>query len=371
MRQVIVTDVRYRTAMAVIRPLAKAGYEVCGVQTKQESPAPPPAFSCKYLARRELLDGSVHDDTYPERLLALCREYDRPVLLPIGADTLAMLAANADRFRAVCELLIPTTAALDTANDKRAVAQLARQLGIPVPEEYCGTPDRFPVIIKPRCGEKLGLHAEQRYVVADNAEHFADAYRKMSALDPHPVVQELLRGDGEGVCLVMDEAHQPVSIFCHRRVREYPISGGPSACCISTDNETLAAYAVRLLQAFDFTGIAMVEFKDGRLLEINPRIWGSFPLTEKSGSAFIVDYVRAAVGEQFPSPDRVYRRGRRMRFVLNDTLSLLSHLRHGHLKTAAVGALDIFRAKEALFSFSDQKPFWRYLFQALRRKGSL
>ena len=56
MRQVIVTDVRYRTAMAVIRPLAKAGYEVCGVQTKQESPAPPPAFFCKYLARRELLE---------------------------------------------------------------------------------------------------------------------------------------------------------------------------------------------------------------------------------------------------------------------------------------------------------------------------
>ena len=42
--------------------------------------------------------------------------------------------------------------------------------------------------------------------------------------------------------------------------------------------------AVSLLQAIEFTGIAMVEFKGAYLLECNPRIWGSFPLTDACGS---------------------------------------------------------------------------------------
>src|SRR5207302_298489 len=49
-------------------------------------------------------------------------------------------------------------------------------------------------------------------------------------------------------------------------------------------------YAVKLLEALDWTGLAMVEFKVGadgvRLMEINGRIWGSLPLAVRSGVDF-------------------------------------------------------------------------------------
>lgn len=372
---VIVTDVRYRTALAVIRPLRKAGFTVVAVQTAIDSPKRPAAFSSRYVSRCVILDGSVKDEDYASRLLALCREYssDRPVLFPIGADTLAMLSKHAVEFEKVCDFLVSPPEILDAANDKRIVAGTARAIGVPVPEEFDCTdgklPPRYPVFLKPRCGEKLGLHAEQRYASAENEAEFVEAYHRMSAYDPSPVVQECVTGSGCGICLVMDRQHRPVCVMGHRRIREYPITGGPSACCVSFYDETLEDRAVRLLQALNFTGIAMVEFKGNRVLEINPRIWGSFPLTEVCGSRFAADYVRAAMGEDFSEPDRSFRRGKRMRFLLNDTLAWLSCLKARRWKDVGSGVLDMFCAKEALFRFTDQKPFWRYLYLTLRGKG--
>ena len=375
MRPVIVTDVRYRTALAVIRPLARAGYPVWAVQTKAECPAKPAAFYSKYGDERVLLEGSVRDEAYAGRLLALCRKAaeagERPVLFPIGADTLATLSHHKEEFRKVCDFLVAPPEILDAANDKKTVAKTAEGAGVPVPKEYDpaeGLPP-LPVIIKPRCGEKLGLHAEARYKKAFTPEEYQKALETMRAYDPEPVVQELVSGDGAGVCLVMDENSRPVTVICHKRIREYPISGGPSACCISFYEENMVKNAVRLLQALHFTGIAMVEFKGDRVLEINPRIWGSFPLTDACGSHFAENYVRAASGEIFDAPDDSYRRGVRMRFLLNDTLSVLSYLRHRKFRKVLAGAADVFRAREALFRFRDQRPFWRYLHLTLRGKG--
>ena len=375
MRPVIVTDVRYRTAPAVIRPLAGAGCPVWMVQTKAESPAEPAAFKSKYGKERVLLEGSVRDQAYADRLLELCRQVgetnERPVLFPIGADTLAMLSENREKFRQVCDFLVAEPEILNAANDKRTVAETAEKAGVPVPKEYDpreGIPP-LPVIIKPRCGEKLGLHAEARYQKAFTEEEYRKALAAMRAYDPEPVVQELISGDGAGVCLVMDEDSRPVTVICHRRIREYPISGGPSACCISFYDEKMVKNAVKLLQALHFTGIAMVEFKGDRVLEINPRIWGSFPLTDACGSRFAENYVRAATGETFPRIDDTYKRGVRMRFLLNDTLSVFSYLRHGKFRKAMAGVADVFRAKEALFRFRDQRPFWRYIHLTIGGKG--
>ena len=375
MRPVIVTDVRYRTATAVIRPLSKAGYAVWAVQTRAESPKPPATFSSRYVNQKIHLDGSVKEADYAARLLEVCqtaaKDGERPVLFPIGADTLAMLSAHAEQFRAVCDFLVAPPEILARANDKRTVAAVAREIGVPVPQEFDpdGELPPLPVVIKPRCGEKLGLHAEQRYRKAFSAEEYTAAMEKMRAYDPQPIVQTLIAGDGMGVCVVMDESHRPVSAICHRRLREYPISGGPSTCCISVFDRAKLDYAVKLLQALEFVGIAMVEFKGNFVLEINPRIWGSYPLTDACGSRFAENYVRAAAGEVFESPDTDYQRGRRMRFVLNDTLAMLSYLRHGEFKKFFAGIIDIFRAKEAIFRFSDQKPFWKYLSDAIRKGG--
>lgn len=377
---VLVTDTRYRASLAAVQSLGRAGYPVAALHTQGDGGAPA-AFASKYVKKRVALPCSAKDADYPGLLAQVCDSLGEecgaaPVVFPVGAATLAQLAEHREALEGHARFLVSPPAVLEAANDKRRVGELARSLGVPAPKEYpCpggALPEAFPVVVKPRCGEKFGLHAEERYRKAYNPAGFRAAWEAMARYDPQPVVQELLTGEAVGVSLVMDEKSRPVSALCHRRVREYPTQGGPSSCCESVWDGDLVEHAVKLLRGLGFVGLAMVEFKGGKLLEINPRVWGSFPLTYKCGAPLAQDYVRASLGEELPliqGPG--YRTGVRMQFVLNDGLACLGYLRQGQPGRGLRGLVDLLnpRVKDGVFSCDDPKPFFRYLKNALGKGG--
>lgn len=377
---VLVTDTRYRASLAAVQSLGRAGYPVAALHTQGDRGAPA-AFASKYVKKRVALPCSAKDADYPGLLAQVCdslgEEYGAaPVVFPVGAATLAQLAEHREELGAHARFLVSPPAVLEAANDKRRVGELARSLGVPAPQEYpCpggALPEAFPVVVKPRCGEKFGLHAEERYRKAYDPAGFRAAWEAMARYDPQPVVQELLAGEAVGVSLVMDGKSRPVSVLCHRRVREYPTQGGPSSCCESVWDGALVEHAVKLLQGLGFVGLAMVEFKGGKLLEINPRVWGSFPLTYKCGAPLARDYVRASLGEELPLVQGPgYKTGVRMQFVLNDGLACLGYLRQGQPGRGLRGLVDLLnpRVKDGMFSFDDPKPFFRYLKNALGKGG--
>lgn len=121
---------------------------------------------------------------------------------------------------------------LDALNDKETVHARAQSLGIPVPRQYDGVPpERYPVVIKPHCGEKFGLKAADRYAVADTPEAYAQILARMQRYDPAPIVQDRITGPGIGVSLLLGRDGRLICALCHRRIREYPVTGGPSTCC--------------------------------------------------------------------------------------------------------------------------------------------
>ena len=190
----------------------------------------------------------------------------------------------------------------------------------------------------------------------------------MRRYDPSPIVQQKISGDGAGASLLLDSNGRLISALCHRRIREYPITGGPSTCCVSFYDETKIAQAYELLRSFGFTGMAMVEFKGDSILEVNPRVWGSFPMTECAGSDFAASYAAAASGETVEYRPGNYNTGVKMRFVLNDTAAVLSYLGHGKFGRGFGGIGDAFGAKEALKSADDPAPFRVYLKNTFQRK---
>lgn len=361
MKTAIITDCKYRMSIPAIRALGRAGYRIIGVQAEAESDGMIPAFSSKYMAEGRLIEGSIKDEAYKDRLLALIKEYDRPILLCIGAVTLNIVSTHQEEFKKVCSFLIAEPKILDALNDKEAIHARAKALSLPVPRQYEGLPERYPVVLKPHCGEKLGLSAAERYTFAYNEEEFLQKLEKIKAYDPAPLIQEKLEGAGKGACLLIDGEGRLIRAVCHQRIREYPIEGGPSTCCISIYDEKLIDQAFTLLSSFCFKGMAMVEFKGEAILEVNPRIWGSFPLTECCGSGFIEAYAAASGGERVEYRPGNYQKGVRMRFLLNDTASILKHLAKGHLKIALEGLLDTFRAREALQDKKDPAPYRKYM----------
>ena len=365
MQTVVVTDGKYRASVAAVRTLGRAGLQVVVTQTRGDARGEPPVFASRFTAESHWIDGSASDTEYADRLLAFLARYEHPILFCVGAATLNAVSRRRAEFARVCDFLIAGPEVLDRLNDKSEVWTRCRSLGIPVPAQYAGEPDRYPVVIKPRCGEKLGLTAADRYAVAGTPAEYTACMEKMRRYDPTPLVQEKLVGDGEGVSLLLDRDSRLISAICHRRVREFPISGGPSTCCESFYDEEMIETAYRLLKDFGFVGMAMVEFKAGRVLEVNPRVWGSFPLTACADSPFALSYVRAAAGETVEYSPCDYRVGVRMRFLLNDILAVFAYLRHGKFRAFGEGIADVFRAKEALSDKEDPAPIRRYLRQNL------
>lgn len=364
----VITDGKYRASIAAARMLGRSGLQVVAVQTREDQRLEPPVFSSRYVREGRWLEGSAAGPDYPDRLYGLLKDYDRPVLFCAGAATLNAVSRQRERFSKVCNFLIAPPETLDALNDKQVVHRRCEELGIPVPREYHGAPDRFPVIIKPRCGEKFGLKARDRYAVANTPAEYEAHRLLMSRYDPDPIVQEKVEGPGAGASLLLDRDSRLIAAICHRRIREYPASGGPSTCCESFYDEAMIAQAHRLLSSFSFVGMAMVEFKGPRVLEVNPRVWGSFPMTERADSPFAVRYARAAAGERLDYQPQDYQTGVRMRFTLNDGAAMLDYLRHGRPGPFFQGMADWFRAREALSAKDDPAPFRRYLRNTLLRR---
>lgn len=368
MKTVVIADAKYRSSIAAARTLGRAGYQVVAVQAREDTPLEPPVFASRFVSQGRWVAGSAGDPAYADGLLALLREYGRPVLFCAGAATLNVLSRERARFGEVCDFLAPPPEVLEQLNDKETVHRRCTELGIPVPRQYAGEPESYPVVVKPRCGEKFGLKARDRYIVANTREEYEAAVSAMARFDPSPIVQQKVDGAASGVSLLLDGESRLVCAVCHRRIRELPAAGGPSTCCESFYDGGMIDEASALLRSFRFVGMAMVEFKGRCVLEVNPRVWGSFPMTECAKSPFACRYAEAAAGAAPEYAPRDYETGVRMRFVLNDTAAMLDYLRHGRPGMFFQGVADVFRAKEALSCRDDPAPMRRYLRNSLLRR---
>ena len=357
MKNIIITDAMYRSSLAAVQALKGKEYNIIVCQTDDYKKTPL-SFKSRYVSEAVFL----HEKNYAKELLQLAQKYDNPVILPIGAKTVELLSNNCEIFEKCASFLVPAPKALSDANDKKGVARIACELGIPTPTEYGETiPDKYPVIVKPYCGEKFGLHAEERYIKACNREEYLCAIEKMKRYDDSPIVQECINGEAVGICVMIDKNHEYAGYICHKRIREYPISGGPSTCCKTIYDSMLVNQSVELLKKLNFCGIAMVEYKGGKLLEINPRVWGSFPLTLKSKSNFTENWVNCSLG--IPCRDNFYKTDVKMKFTVNDTLAALKHLTTGNAGQFFSACADILNpfVKDGVFSLSDPLPFVTYI----------
>lgn len=380
----VVTDAHYRMSVALIRDLGEAGVRV--IACEKENFQKPVGFCSRYASRCV----SLPEEGYLDALYCLCRDEleqtgEKPALLPVGAQTLAMLSREQARFLSVCGLCIPTPEQLALFNDKSAVSSMAAKLGVAVPQSFekeAGEKlDAFfarvalPCVVKPICGEAFGLHAEARYRIAHTKDELESAYAHFSAITHEaPVVQEFLPGGGLG-CSVLCRAGEIVCAIAHRRVREYPVTGGPSSCCAVIDPAPLLPLVSPLVRETDYTGLAMFEFKEDlagkpRLLEINPRVWGTYPLTRASGSNFACCWFALSLGNAVPeyrAPSPV-----KMAFYPSDFAAMLGCLKRGEAEKFFAGLRDVFspNVKNGLSERGDPGPsraYYRQLF-AKRRK---
>lgn len=252
--------------------------------------------------------------------------------LIIPSTEASLLAMKGDDLDPVlrAKAVIPSEASLDVALDKQRTLQLADQLGVRRPRGKTIAPGTawpactaWPTVIKP-IHSKVALHDE---TLSLSVRICADAMQRDEALADllplSPVLeQEYFRGRGFGV-EVLFEHGEPRWWFAHERIHELPITGGASSYRRSIDvPENLRKATLDLLAHLRWHGVAMVEFKmsadgDYRLMEINPRLWGSLPLAIASGVNFPLALLYVATGKPV-GPQPRYRRQQYARDIVKD-----------------------------------------------------
>lgn len=187
------------------------------------------------------------------------------------------------------------------------------------------------------------------------------------------MVQEYLPGSGCG-CSVIAKEGKVIAWIGHRRLREYPVSGGPSSCCVAIDDRCLLEWSQKLVAATNHSGPAMFEFKEDaegnpRLLECNPRIWGSFPLTDAARSTLSAAWYAAACGKELP--ENRFKAGKKMLFFPSDAMAALGYLKQKKAGKFFAAVADFLNptVKDGLFRWSDPAPAFTYYAGLLRRGG--
>jgi len=298
MRQVLVLGTDSRVVLAVARSLGRQGL---GVHLGWWRPDEPIALYSRYVRQRhEIPPYSPHNDAWKRALLRLLESHAFDLVIACNDSTVVPLQihrADFERFGCV-HLLPPET--FEVAFDKFKTYDLAKSLGIPVPEgaavySAADAESWFgrlqpPMVLKPRATITAESTGGSNVV---RKAHDLDELRQLIARKPfcHGVlVQENFVGTGAGVELLAYQG-EVLFAFQHARIHETMEVGSSYRKSVPLDPDLLEA-ARRLMKALGYTGVAMAEFivnpDTGRwvFLEINGRFWGSLPLAVAAGADF-------------------------------------------------------------------------------------
>ena len=307
---VLVTQGGLKHSLAIIRHLAKRGYEVHAL-------VPENRYSLAGLSRHTTRTYHIEDrseERFISELLALLQRGNFDVLIPVGYPVTEFVARHAEDIGRFVGLMSPGRIACETAGDKLQMSQLGVSLDISTPRTHqiktladlkcLGEELGFPLVIKGRHESGKGI-VSYAANASDLSTNYEDLCRRFDLKSPedYPILQEYIPGWGCGFFALYQNG-VPKRIFMHRRVREYPVSGGASCCAESFFHEELMALGRRILDKLVWHGVAMVECRfDTRtnrftLIEVNAKFWGSLELALEAGADFVGDYVRAALGEE-------------------------------------------------------------------------
>lgn len=365
-KSALVTDGIWRKSIAVVRALANSGIKVAAGERTWMAPA--------------LLSRSVsHRYIYPSiekdaegflnwlKLTIKSNEYD--VLITPEEETSLLVARHLPELSPHIRIPLAQYEKLIFARNKFNLLTHAQKQGIFCPNTLmsgssenatlCARDLSFPLVLKPNIG--TGAKGIQYVPTKDT---FDVQYNDMNKRYKAFLMQEYIPGnDYYGVSVIFNERNQMRCAFVHKKLRQYPITGGASTYAISVKYPKLVEIAEALLVSIGWYGSANIEFKiDQRdnapkLMEVNPRLWGSLQLSIASGLNIPYLLYQLAVKGDI-QPHFEYQAGVKFRwFMHGDFMNFITNL-----TAKRKFNLDVFNLFEknnchATWSSSDPLPF--------------
>ncbi|NKE36553.1 ATP-grasp domain-containing protein [Natronococcus sp. JC468] len=330
-KKALVLDGRTLSSLAVVRSLGQKEYTVHSGESFKWNLTRFSKYVDKHFSYPPAEDEPKH---FVNTLLNVVKQADYDVVIPTRDRTTELLAKHQDRFQEYTNLYLAEADVISTFMDKGETIKLAREADVPTPPTYFPEETdletikdeiEYPALVRARRSS-----GSRGIVRTESDEELEDAYETVQEEYETPMIQEYIEKTGyTTACILLDDNQEQVASFSYERIKEYPLTGGPTVVGVSTDDAEAKEAATKLLQEGSWKGVAEVEFildQDGtpRLLEVNPRFWMPVHLAVKSGVDFPYLISEIAMGNNIEY-DESYNRQLTYRWVLpNEILWFLS-----------------------------------------------
>lgn len=287
--KILVTDGSNKNTLAVLRSLRSERYLTDLVNVY------PRLFTLgsysRYCNKTYRLKSTLSNiDDYAKELIDILKKETYDILIPVGLYSYLAVSKHRSEFEKCTRILVPDWDKMQIAYNKDLSMEFAKNLGIPIPETTVLHNEvdfnniiKFPVVIK--SSDDSGGFVKY----CNNKRELEGNFRILKKSSKTNIIsQEYITGFGCGFYGVYFDG-ELIAHFLHKRIKEFPITGGSSAVAESYFDDRLFNYGKILCDSLKWNGPIMVEFKydteedDYKLIEINPKLWGSLDLTIESG----------------------------------------------------------------------------------------
>ena len=334
--RVLVTDADALHSLAIVRSLGTKGMRVSMSSHRRVFSL---SFYSRFCRERIIYPAPNQTEKFIDFMIDQVKSKRFDILLPVRSIITPLIAEHAEKFKPFVNFVLPSFDSMSIANNKESTFRFAEKVGIPVPKtlyprkfsdiEKEVRRFRFPVVTKTLVGS--GSRGLAYLNSPEELLRFAEKnlMQESDLVQKRWIVQEYIQGPGCGFFSIFDRG-EPKAIFMHRRLREYPITGGPSTTAESFYHPRLKELGLKLLESLNWNGVAMVEFKldqadnEFKLMEINPRFWGSLNLPVACGVDFPYLFCLLAMKKDF-EPIFKYKEGIKFRWLFpGDFMHLLA-----------------------------------------------
>jgi len=210
-----------------------------------------------------------------EQIIDIVADRKIDILLPINSQELGVLLAERSRFGGALDYW-GNLSDYTRLHDKALFYEMLQLFELPAPALFRNINEvQLPLVAKPTTGSSSkGV----RYICTDEELRTLKGYLKEGG--EGYVFQEYVDGVGVGYSGYFHEG-KILEGYGHRRLAEYPVSGGSSVyrgALEQVQQDKLRVLVEKLLQITCWSGFCMLAFKDTStgwyaFIVSNPRIW--------------------------------------------------------------------------------------------------
>lgn len=369
------------TGLQTARILANHGIPTIGLAKKLDH------FCCRTRVCEEIIQADTASEELINTLEALGpRLEQKAVLFPCTDLSVLTLSRNRQCLSEWYHVALPAPEVVEMLVDKVSFYTYAEEAGLPIPRtfflknrmdaERAVEVLTFPCIMKPPMKTPTWeKNTKEKVYKVNSPEEALALYDVCSNWADILMIQEWIEGNDASLysCnCYFNKDSQPLVTFIARKIRQWPPETGTSCLGEECRNDFVLEESVRLFRSVNYRGLGYVEMKrderTGKHYIIEPNIGrptGRSAIAEAGGVELLYTMYCDALGLPLPKNRQQTYQGVKWIYLRNDIQSALYYWRQGKLTFREWWRSVQGRKGYAVFSWTDQSPFWHDLWRSV------